>query len=428
MSRNPAHPDTVRGAVYPRRHGSDMARARRAAALLLRQVPGADDVEITLDDWHHHGHALTLGDPPADRLVAWMRAGDQAAAWKTVNLAIERGLAAVENPSDELRAFFELVEQRPAWVDEAQLIEGARVCGMGGLAAMRALLVTGLMAGYQLAGVNQTLLATGALEKGAARRMAETTKWWADVTQPGAMACGKDGNGAGYQGTLRVRLIHAMVRSHVARKPGWDAADLGLPVSQNDMQITYLGFSTIYLLSMKLVGVLLKKREREAVMHLWRYIAWLNGVQEPYLHDLQEGEKSSLVIFYKNMVHQRMSDADSARLATSLADEALHRQYPSLRWLQGRYNRSLQLSIARLCMSRESLHDLGLHAPIVPWYPLMMMPFNLALHGVARLLPGGREWLMRRGRRQQDAYLPVLFGREEHKLRDIAAVKVQQPG
>ena len=114
---------------------------------------------------HLHGG---LGDPLADQLVAWMQATGMRPAWALVNQAIEAGVSAIPDAPPALRAFFDHVERLPDWVDEQSLLRGARVCGLGGRAGMRALAVTGLMAGYQLAAVNQTLLATGALEKGAA--------------------------------------------------------------------------------------------------------------------------------------------------------------------------------------------------------------------------------------------------------------------
>lgn len=415
--------DDAQSGPYPRRHGSDMARARASAAMILRQVPGGLPETPGPAEYALYGHGLLQGDPLADAVAAWMRAHGMAEAWRMVNGAIDHGLASLQDPPAPVRAFFEHVEARPAWVDEAQLIEGARVCGLGGRAAMRALLVTGLMAGYQLAAVNQTLLATGTLEKGAAKRIAETTKWWADVTAPGGMAPGADG----FKGTLRVRLIHAMVRSHVGQQPTWDAEDLGVPVSQTDMQATYLGFSVVYLLSMKLVGVPLSVAERESVMHLWRYIAWLNGVQAPFLHSLHDGERSAMVNLYTNLLHQRMADADSARLAVALADEALYRNYPRFKAWSGRYNRSLQLSIARVCMSAQTLRDLQLDAPLLPWYPMLMLPYHAVVHRLVRLLPGGKAWLSRFGRQRQASYLPVLFGQDSQQLRDIAAVKVQAP-
>lgn len=404
---------------FPSRHGCEIERARRAARLIVGQIPAGVPCEPTEAEWAQLGRGLLKGDEPADQLVAWMQATGMRAAWAQVNQAIEAGVVAVPDAAPALRAFFEHVERRPDWVDENLLAQGARVCGLGGRAGMRALAVTGLMAGYQLAAVNQTLLATGALEKGAARRIAETTKWWIDVTEPGAMA--RDGDG--FKSTLRVRIIHALVRHHVSQQPSWNQADLGLPVNQTDMQATYLGFSTVYLLGMKLVGIPLNREDKAAVMHLWRYIAWLNGVEEGLLHNLADGERSGMAWLFKNLLSQRMADADSARLAQALANEPLHRHYPRWGWLMGRFNRSMHLSLARLCMGNETLRDLGLPVWTLPWYPLWMMVFNQTLHRVARLSPGGKAWLMKRGRAQQRNYLPVLFGEQAPALRDVGAVK-----
>lgn len=406
-------------AAFPARHGSEVARARRAARLIVGQIPSGVSSQPTEADWARLGQGLMQGDPLADQLVAWMQATGMRVAWAQVNQAIEQGVAAVPDASPALRAFFEHVERLPDWVDEQRLVRGAQVCGLGGRAGMRALAVTGLMAGYQLAAVNQTLLATGALEKGAARRIAETTKWWIDVTEPGAMVRGGDG----FKSTLRVRIIHALVRHHVGHQPGWRFDDLGVPVNQTDMQATYLGFSVVYLLGMKLVGVPLNREDKADLMHLWRCIAWVNGVDESLLHDLADGERSGMAWLFKNLLSQRMADADSARLAQALADEPLHRHYPRWGWLMGRFNRSMQLSIARTCMANQTLRDLGLPVWTLPWYPLWMMAFNQTLHRVARLMPGGKAWLMKRGRAQQRDYLPVLFGEQAPALRDVGAVK-----
>ncbi|MCH8180664.1 MAG: DUF2236 domain-containing protein [Proteobacteria bacterium] len=414
----------------PRRHLSDVVRARRAASLIVGQLPRGTP-EPSEAEFRHIGEGLWLGDAAADRLVNWMHRRGMREAWPLVQQAIELGVGGLPglapDADAELRAFFDAVEARPAWVRDELLEEGARVCGLGGRAGMRALAVTGLMAGYQLAAVNQALLATGALEKGAARRIAETTKWWIDVTEPGAMTR----FGEGFKGTLRVRIIHAMVRRQLSQRPSWDAADLGLPVNQTDMQATYLGFSIVYLLGLKLVGVPLRGDEKEAVLHLWRYIAWVNGVREDHLHaqDVTEAgaeggaEQAAMRLLHANLLTQRMADADSARLARALADEPLHRHYARWPVLTGRFNRAMQLSIARACMGNDTLRGLGLPVWRLPWYPLAMMAFHQPLHRLMRALPGGRERLMAWGRRRQRAYLPILFGEQAPALRELATVK-----
>lgn len=408
--------------ALPRRHLSDVARARRAASLIVGQLPRGTP-EPTEAELRHIGEGLVLGDEAADRLVDWMHRQGMRETWPRVQQAIEQGVARLSEPEAELRAFFEAVEARPAWVRDDLLLEGARVCGLGGRAGMRALAVTGLMAGYQLSAVNQALLATGALEKGASRRIAETTKWWIDVTEPGAMAR----FGEGFKSTLRVRVIHAMVRRQLSQRPNWDAAYLGLPVNQTDMQATYLGFSIVYLLGLKLMGIPVRRDEKEAVLHLWRYIAWVNGVREEHLHTPDPlgggAELAAMRLLHANLLTQRMADADSVRLAQALADEPLHRHYARWPALMGRFNRAMQLSIARACMGNDTLRGLGLPLWRLPWYPLAMMAFHQPVHRLMRSLPGGREALMAWGRRRQRAYLPVLFGEQAPALRELASVK-----
>ncbi len=403
---------------FPQRHGDDRVRAGQVADRFLRSVTQSAPSMDPDHAWRFFGEGLLLGDSPADALVAWMHKTGMGQARPMVERAIEDGLKAVPHAPEPLRRFIEHVEARPNWVDDAMLAEGARVCCLGGLAGMRALLVTGLLAGYQFSAINQTLIATGSLEKGARRRVAETTKWWVDVTRPGAMAR----HGAGFKNTLRVRLIHAMVRRHVAARDDWDAAELGVPVNQTDMQLTLLGFSLIYLLSIRLVGVFPTKDEGRALMHLWRYIAWVNGVDERYLFDLNAPIQSAIALFGANVRHQRMSDDKSKRLASALVDEALERRYPHMSWWMGRYNRALQLSIARLVLDKAARLELGLEVPLVPWYPLLVAPCNVVLHRAARALPGGRRLLVRRGARQQNAYLETLFGREDQSVRGLHEV------
>src|SRR5690554_3036542 len=97
---------------------------------------------------------------------------------------------------------------------------------------MRVLRDFGLMAGYQASGINQTLVKTGALERGATRRVAETTKWWMDCTTVGGLKPGSEG----FKTTLKVRLIHAIIRQRLLKQADWNTAQWGVPINQLDMQ------------------------------------------------------------------------------------------------------------------------------------------------------------------------------------------------
>ncbi len=398
--------------AIPSRHGAGGETARRIARPVNLLIRG--DAEPTPSEWRAIGESLTRGDEPMDRLVEWMKAAGLRETKPLFDAAVENGIASVPNAPAPLRAFFEVVEARPAWVDEATLLEGARLCGISGLTGLAVLRNFGLLAGYQASGINRTLVLTGALEKGAQRRVAETTKWWVDATRPGGMSRGAPG----YRSTLHVRLIHGLVRRHVRAMPEWDAAYQGVPINQGDMHATYLAFSVIFLFGQRLLGVPLTRREGECVMHLWRSIGWLMGVEERWLHTT---EREGRVALYHNLLAQAAPDESSRQLGSALRDEPLHYHYRNFAWLRGRWNRAKHLSIARAFVGAEGMRDLGLPTRVLPWYPLLTIPPRLVGHAAARLLPRGRERLMERGLRAQSSYLNVLFGNAPPALRDAHA-------
>lgn len=398
--------------AIPTRHGAGRAIARRIARPVGLLIRGR--AEPTEAEWNAVGASLTRGDEPMDRLVAWMKETGLRETKPLFDAAVERGIANVPEAPEPLKAFFAHVEARPAWVDDARLVEGARLCGISGLTGLAVLRNFGLLAGYQASGINRTLVLTGALEKGAPRRVAETTKWWIDATRPGGMALGA----AGYRSTLQVRLIHALVRRHVAKMPAWDAAYYGVPINQGDMHATYLAFSVIFLFGQRLLGVPLTKREGESVMHLWRYIGWLMGVEERWLHTT---ERDGRVALYQNLLAQAAPDESSRQLGSALRDEPLHYHYGRFAWLRGRWNRAKHLSIARAFVGAQGMRELGLPTRVLPWYPLLTVPVRLLAHALARLVPGGRETLIQRGLHAQASYLKILFGAAQPMLRDAHA-------
>lgn len=372
------------------------------------------DAEPSASQWQAQGEALLRGDPPADRLATWMRMVGMQTAMPLFEQALAQGIAALPQPPAPLQEFFAAVEARPKWVDDRLLAEGARACHLSGLTGMRVLRDLALMGGYQASAINQTLVLTGALERSAQRRVAETTKWWLDCTAPGGMARDQ----AGYQGTLRVRMIHALVRGQVRNLPAWDSERFGLPINQSDMHATYLGFSVVFLFGQRLLGVPLLQPEAEAVMHLWRYIGWLMGVEERWLC---RDEMAGRIALYRNLLAQAPPDASSVKLGRALMDEPLLRHYRHLQTLRRRFERARHLSICRMFLGSAGMRALGLPAGVLPWYPLLSAPPTAAWHGLHRLLPGGRERLIERGRAAQLDYLNVLFGDEHPALRSMHA-------
>lgn len=386
----------------PSRHGADLATGRRMARgvrLLIRGV----DPDPTPAQWDALGAALWRGDTLADAVVEWLHQVGMSTGRPLLERAIEQGLDAVPDAPAPLADFIRHVDNPPAWFDPAKARDGARFIHATGRFGMLVLRDAGLMAGYQAGAINQALVMTGALQRGAQRRVAETTSWWMDVTAEDGLARFSPG----FKTTLRVRIMHAIVRRSLWNRPAWDRQALGMPINQVDMQATYLGFSAVHLMSLRVCGVVVSRRDAQGMMHLWRCIGWLMGVEEALLH---EDEQQARVALYQNIVSQAPPDESSQALGRSLMDEPLGRHYRWLPGLQGRFNRARHLSVARLFVGAQGMADLGL-PPTWPWYPALTLLPRGAWHAVHRLLPGGHDRLVRWGRRRQERYLPVMFGK-----------------
>jgi hypothetical protein len=390
----------VEAAAIPSRHGQNPEGARRMTARLRLMVRGATDPSRA--QHQAMGQALMRGDPLADAVAQWMLDQGGARVWPLVERCIRNELRPGEAVSPALKALLAQVAAWPTWADAATLDEGARAMQSTGLHGMRVLRDAGLMAGYQASAINQTLLQTGALQDGAQRRVAHTTAWWMDVTEVGGMRPGA----AGFEMTLKVRLMHAMVRQRLLRGETWSTAQWGLPVNQLDMQATYLAFSVVHLIALQTTGMWLSGGQREAVMHLWRLIGWVMGVEEGLLCLSEAHGRQTLL---HNMLTQAPADEGSVKLARALMDEPLGRHYsgPFASWA-GPFNKARHLSLVRWFVGADGMRALGLPMSL-PWYPLLcMVPLGVR-STVLNALPGLQPGVAARQRARQRHYLSAVM-------------------
>ncbi|WP_207301159.1 oxygenase MpaB family protein [Aquabacterium lacunae] len=390
----PVHP------LPPSRHGQSPARSRQMVAR-LRWFAGRH-AEPDAGQWAQMGQALWLGDPLADHLMVWMRQQGMGKAWKQFEALLATPQALPSDTPEPLARYLREARRWPAWVEPDRLARGAAVLHGTGLHGMMVLRDAGLMAGYQAAGLNKPLIHTGALAKGAQRRIAETTAWWLACTAPGGLA----DNGPGVQMTLRVRLMHALVRHQLAHDADWDANTWGLAINQHDMQATYLGFSVVQLIALKSTGTWLSRQDSEDVMHLWRAIGWLMGVDEALL---VSSEQEGRVALYRNLLSQAPADDSSVALARALMDEPLQRRYADWPKLRGWLNKHRHLSLVQWFVGARGMRALGLPLTL-PWYPVLTAAPKAASSVLAALSPVWRANRVVRGLAEQQAYLKVLMG------------------
>ncbi|HWU31892.1 MAG TPA: oxygenase MpaB family protein [Marmoricola sp.] len=373
---------------------------------MIRILATRYGVRPTTDaEFRRLGECLTVGDEPMDRLVDWMFVSGRKQGRALFEQALAGGIDTVPDAPMELREFFESIERTPDWVDWDLLERGARALRSTGSDGQYVARDVALQGGYQFAGFNQTLLRTGALQKGSNQRWAETMRWGMDVAKAGAMRPG----GVGFQGTVRVRMIHAFVRRHVAAMDDWDAAQWGLPINQTDMAATIHGSFYVPVTAGMGLGMIHTPRNLDAVAHFTRYVGWLIGVTEEFLpKDFAGGVR----MLTHTLSALATPDETSRLLAMPMADDPLSWNFGRLQWMRRRIARSQHLSVLKGAMGAKAMRELGLPVPLLPWYPAVRFPINLVRSGMA-LLPGGLERAADRGSREADQFMLRLNAKSE---------------
>lgn len=249
-----------------------------------------------LDGWRQ------VCDPLADAAAAHLKRAKPSAMFEQLAELADAG-------NTDCRHFLSLTAQVPAWVDWSLVEQGRRVCLA--FSFVRSLgLLAALIEGYSLNRAAHVLVATGRLNQDVARRLQETGQMSHNMNAPDALRPG----GVAHRHVLEVRLLHAMVRRYV-RDRYWDTTLYQQPVNQEDMAFTVIEFDYLAARGMSRLGATLSDADRRAVHHLWRYAAWLHGVDEALI----TGTPAEQEYLYTQIIaHQQEVNADSHALADSV--------------------------------------------------------------------------------------------------------------
>jgi hypothetical protein len=345
--------------------------------------------------------AVSEGDVLMDGYVAWMYASNPKLAKQQFDQALQNGLDGIVDCPDALRTLFREVEREPLWLDHQLLNDALVFIHSAGKDANHVLRDAALMGGYLLSGFNRALILTGALNQDASKRIAETSKWWMDCTD----YAGLERFGEGFKSTVHVRFIHALVRRNLAANPEWDAKEWGLPICQIDMAATNLAFGLVFLSGLRALGIFPTAYESRSVMHLWKYTGWLMGVEERWLVDT---ERKGVVLLHRALLTQSSPDWSSQALGQALSLEPLQRYYRNFPALNRQFAYYKHLSINQFFLGRRKMAQLGLTTKVLPWYPLLVAPFNLVTYSAQRMLPLMHARLQQRGRQAQRDFMGVF--------------------
>ncbi len=357
---------------------------------------------------------LVMGDPLADAAVAHLRADGQGRA--RVDQALAHGIATVPDAPPPLVALFAQLEHEPIWLDRDKLAlacEVSRRVGPWGELALRNL---SLMGGYLGAAAAKPLLFTGQLERVTPRRLVETGKFWLDVTTPGGLARFADG----WKSAVRVRLMHAQVRAMLLRSGKWNPA-WGHPLNQADSMATILEFSSIYLFGLRALGFVFRKREREAIVHLWRYVGYLLGVDERILPACEDDANRAMYLMTATIPP---SDDDTRALGQALADVPLTAAGDGwLRQRGARLERTLRVGYTRYVLGDRAGDALGLPRTAATYLWPAQVPLRLGLEAVRASVPAVNRLYVRWGQHLAATQFPQAIQRTHA---DTSFTPVQQ--
>jgi hypothetical protein len=389
---------------YPRRFRETEAINQQLAKplrLLFRQG-AADATELDTI-----GRRLMERDEEGAALVRAMRIKDSShpdrVTMAQFNRALADGIDSVPNAPRPLRDFFAMVDQVPDWVDFDLINEGGRAARRFGRNSADVLLQLALIGSYRFGGPPDLLVETGGLTGGSAiRRLAETQHWAIAVSGKDAMRR----DGLGFRLTVHVRLMHALVNHQFETNGRWDRARWGLPINQSDQAATLGLFNAVQLLGVRVLGVRVARAESRAVMHLWKYVGWLMGINEDWLCD---SERRQHELNYHQLLTQSYGSPAGPPLAKAIVDGQRELHFGRFAKVRGWFARARLLSMLSFFLGRKGMRDLGLTF-VVPWAIPPLVAANFLRYHVLGRFNVGRRYLLRGGERYLRKLLHNYFG------------------
>jgi hypothetical protein len=215
------------------------------------------------------------GDPLADESLNAILPHDEPGVLKS--------LFRVMNANDEvpprtifpnLAKFFEATSELPANVDLDRVHRGEHVFIRNVYLAALVLLTKSLPEGYAAPNLSIILNISGQLRTHPYRRLLATLQTVLNVS-----SChGFEHGGRAVITAQKLRLLHAGIRFLTCRYRPEYPGRYGVPVNQEDMLGTILGFSLLVLRGLRTLKVAMTRQEEEDFLYLWLVFARMMGI------------------------------------------------------------------------------------------------------------------------------------------------------
>ncbi len=215
------------------------------------------------------------GDPPADDCFAALWAEGVTAA--TTLIFKQLCTDDAELPADAPAAlveFFHKTDELPTHADMSRIQQGESAFMTHALPAALIMLAKSLPSGYAAPCLAKVLALSGDLEQHPYKRLLGVLQLVVNVASCREFSSG----GRAVVTAQKLRLLHAGVR-HITRQnlPDYEVR-YGVPVNQEDMLATIMGFSYLVIEGLRQLNVGLSPSDEEDVLYLWCLYAQMMGM------------------------------------------------------------------------------------------------------------------------------------------------------
>jgi len=259
---------------------------------------------------------LRVGDPDADAVMtdlARLPPGLPGGA-ELLKAIVEQNDEVLRRAPQSVQDFAHRVGTLPAWYDRETARHGCRVFLSHPDQFLAAFAGGAIVEGFSTM-ISKSFALTGRMIDDGVRRLKQNLRHLLDMFLPR----GIEPLGDGWKLTVRIRLVHARVRSLLKTSEEWDDDAWGTPVSSAHVSLAAAAFSARLLQLATKLGASLDHDEREAFMAVWSYAAHLMGVPEPLMfHSQAEG----LRLYRVATTCEPPPDLDAVALAHCIVNSA----------------------------------------------------------------------------------------------------------